>query len=1101
MTGPQRTSSAASASRTEESLAHAQTKLALIREDVGAGFWSYDRYTGEVKADPQLLALYGYPPDGRSARDLTSDVAVWREHVHPEDLPRVEACFSEVLERVVPWELTYRIQRADGEIRHLHSLGQPKRDEDGQPRYVVGVERDVTEDVARKQALEAANERLSNAERIARLGHWVSYPDSGVLVWSRMTYELCGFDPEDPPPDIATFLERIPLENRHQVAESQFQAQPEGSVSIGIYRIQHPNGRTLWVREVAEQWRDEQGRWVVQGTVQDVTAYQEALRTAREQEQQLEAIFRNSTSVSIFQVDLNGIIQDASRSGGALFGYAREEVIGKSVRMLHTQADQDVPPRLLGRMARGRQEITEEVRPLHRSGRTFPALLNLIPMLDPSGAEVTGVISVCIDLSEQAAERERYRLAQEAARFGVWEWHLDSDSVYWDDACWRMLGYDPGEGRTLSFADWQAQVHPEDLTQVEPVVRSQIGRGEPFTIEFRYRCADGGWLWVQARGQVMERTLDGSPQRVMGTHVEIDQLKRSELALREREQELAEAKRIGQLGHWSYDMLTGTMAWSNEVYACFGVDPEQGPMDFERFMGMVHPEDREALQAVIDRALQSGELQEIEYRIQRPDGSERTLYERGYTEFDAAGRPLRVRGTTQDVTEQRALERALREREAHYRDLVENQPLLVSRFWPDTTLIDANPTLADYLGMQPDALIGQRWLDFLPAEERGRAQAHLASYTPQEPVGRFENSIPGEDGQRYWVLWTNRAFFDERGALSHFQAVGMDITERRRAEYAEQQLREQLQARQRELEEIFTAARSVSLIKTDLDGVIQEASSGAEAIFDYPRQALIGRHVGFLHTEAERERLPEYVDRLLREQAPIRMETELVRRDGQTFPALFTLHTITDHRGDVVATLGVSLDISEQKRAEQALRQHHYWLEEVQQLARVGYWISYPEPGHGRGAVWWSGLVYEIFGQDPSTFTPSIEAFFECVHPDDRPSVDASIREGERRGGFDYEYRIVRPDGETRWVHEIGRPEYDETGQVERVIGAVQDITEQRRIEEQLYQLASHDPLTGLFNRRRMREQLSAALASFRRHGTPFALIYFDIDHFKPFND
>ncbi|MCC3750858.1 MAG: PAS domain S-box protein [Halorhodospira halophila] len=168
-------------------------------------------------------------------------------------------------------------------------------------------------------------------------------------------------------------------------------------------------------------------------------------------------------------------------------------------------------------------------------------------------------------------------------------------------------------------------------------------------------------------------------------------------------------------------------------------------------------------------------------------------------------------------------------------------------------------------------------------------------------------------------LWSNRAFFDQSGALSHFQAVGVDITERRRAEQAEQQLREQLQERQRELEAIFEAARSVSIVKTDLESVILEASTGAEELFGYAREELIGSHASQLVTDPEVDHA--HVTRLVREREPLRRETELIRRDGSTFPAQLTIHPVTDHRGDVVAAVGVSLDMSDQKRAERELKE------------------------------------------------------------------------------------------------------------------------------------------------------------------------------------
>ncbi|BAU58665.1 diguanylate cyclase/phosphodiesterase with PAS/PAC sensor [Halorhodospira halochloris] len=175
------------------------------------------------------------------------------------------------------------------------------------------------------------------------------------------------------------------------------------------------------------------------------------------------------------------------------------------------------------------------------------------------------------------------------------------------------------------------------------------------------------------------------------------------------------------------------------------------------------------------------------------------------------------------------------------------------------------------------------------------------------------------DGTPIIINGDYTCLYDEQGRITGHFGVQEDITERRRAELAEQQLRQQLQARKHDLEAIFAAAESVSLIKTDLNSVILEASTGAEVLFGYNREELIGRHVSLLHTDADSERLPGYVDPLCHEHQPVRMETELVRRDGSRFPALLTIHPITNSRGELVETLGVSFDISDQKRAAQEL--------------------------------------------------------------------------------------------------------------------------------------------------------------------------------------
>ncbi|MCG5549391.1 PAS domain-containing protein, partial [Halorhodospira halochloris] len=509
-------------------------------------------------------------------------------------------------------------------------------------------------------------------------------------------------------------------------------------------------------------------------------ARDQALQRSETRRQQIEAIFRAIPNVALTETDLEGTVREASHSAEHMFGYTREPLIGSNIYILHDPSEHAQVQKKIARLQQTGEGYTTECELIRGTGERFRAQLSVAPLLNERG-EVVGEIAACIDLSAQFADEQRLLMAQEAAGFGVWDWDLAADQVYWDAACWPMLGYDPAQQGTLAFADWQELVHPEDLERVQPIVESHLAAGSPFTIELRYRCADGSWLWVQGRGQTLRRGADGSPTYMVGTHVDIQQIKEAEQALREHERDLVEVKRIARLGHWILDVDSQELFCSGEVYELFGIDPQAKTLDLETYLDQVLEPDRSQAQSALEQAL-SGQSFEVEHRIQLPQGNERILLGRGYTEFDAQGRPRIVRGTTQDVTEQRVLQRELAEREAHYRDLVENQPLMIERFLPDTTVTYANPALGDCLGVEPEALIGQRWLDYLPAEERENIEAHLAGSTPSHPVSQFENSMPGKNGMQLWAMWTCRAFFDEAGELSHFQAVGVDITARRRAE-------------------------------------------------------------------------------------------------------------------------------------------------------------------------------------------------------------------------------------------------------------------------------------------------------------------------------
>lgn len=127
-------------------------------------------------------------------------------------------------------------------------------------------------------------------------------------------------------------------------------------------------------------------------------------------------------------------------------------------------------------------------------------------------------------------------------------------------------------------------------------------------------------------------------------------------------------------------------------------------------------------------------------------------------------------------------------------------------------------------------------------------------------------------------------------------------------------------------------------------------------------------------------------------------------------------------------------------------RLHHLRLQEVQELAHLGYW----EANLQTGELWWSDIIYKIFGQDPAHFNPSVEAFNKAVHPEDQEAVFASTQALEQLGVQDIQHRIIRPDGTVRWVHERARLEKNALGQPQRLIGSAHDITTQKQYEESI---------------------------------------------------
>ncbi|MCF8025909.1 MAG: PAS domain S-box protein, partial [Desulfobacteraceae bacterium] len=133
--------------------------------------------------------------------------------------------------------------------------------------------------------------------------------------------------------------------------------------------------------------------------------------------------------------------------------------------------------------------------------------------------------------------------------------------------------------------------------------------------------------------------------------------------------------------------------------------------------------------------------------------------------------------------------------EKDYREMVENQSELICRWLPDTTLTFVNLAYADFFGVDAQEVLGKKWIEFLPEHEKSGDLTGIYSLTPQEPVNENENYAQRKDGAWRWLAWTNKAFFDDQGAITHVLGVGRDLTEQRRAEEELRRSHESLEKR------------------------------------------------------------------------------------------------------------------------------------------------------------------------------------------------------------------------------------------------------------------------------------------------------------------
>ena len=267
-----------------------------------------------------------------------------------------------------------------------------------------------------------------------------------------------------------------------------------------------------------------------------------------------------------------------------------------------------------------------------------------------------------------------------------------------------------------------------------------------------------------------------------GIVTDITERKRIEEALRESEARFRYMADYVPTIIWIGDAL-GRCTYVNRQWTEFTGTVFEEQLGFG-WLACVHPDDREPTKKSAEAAMRKREPFQVDYRLRRYDGQYRTVIDTGAPRFGHQGDFLGYIGGVTDITERKRVEDALRESEDRYRDVVETQTELICRNLPDTTLTFVNDAYCRYFERSREQLIGTKFLELIPTAARGAVLEHiemLCKY-PDTKASEHEHEVARPDGSVGWQRWTNHLLVDLDGRVVEMQAVGRDISDRKRAE-------------------------------------------------------------------------------------------------------------------------------------------------------------------------------------------------------------------------------------------------------------------------------------------------------------------------------
>jgi PAS domain S-box-containing protein len=272
--------------------------------------------------------------------------------------------------------------------------------------------------------------------------------------------------------------------------------------------------------------------------------------------------------------------------------------------------------------------------------------------LQCQGERLTDAMQIAQD------KEERLRLALDAADMATWDWHVPSGKVIWNSKHFQMLGYLPDE-ITPSYDAWISRVHPDDVAVTSNNIQHSMEQHEGYVAEFRTVWPDGTIRWLEARGSFTYDT-EGRPYRSFGVMLDTTGRKEAERKLLRALNRLDLAQRASQAGIWEWDIDSGQLIWSEELFHLFGLSPAQDKASFDSWSKVIHPEDLSQAEALLREAVATGSRLESDYRIILPSGETRWINAIGETSYNNAGQPQTMSGICLDITGRKQMENVLR---------------------------------------------------------------------------------------------------------------------------------------------------------------------------------------------------------------------------------------------------------------------------------------------------------------------------------------------------------------------------------------------------------------------------------------------------------
>jgi len=1038
----------------EQNLTHAY-ELSKI------GTWKLDLIKEELTWSKFVKELHEVEPDFEP--DLDTAINFYEKGYSQDKVSEAVAC---AINQHKPFDLELTVITAEGNRKWVRAVGEPKVI-DGACVAIYGSTQDITQRKEAEIANEEARRSLQNILDQSMDVICVIDEDGRFERVSSASKEVWGYEPEElEGKEYINYVISEDLEKTRRAAEDIVSGIDQTNFKN---RYRHKNGEVIpivW----AVRWSETDRK--MYAIARDARELKEAQKKLFDTEQQLRNIVEHSTNL-FYTHDVEGNLTYVSPQSVEFFGYTPEEAKRKWQEFV-TDHPENYRIYKYNELAikSGKPQPPYEVQIQKANGDKIWVEVNEAPIV--KDGKTVAMVGSLTNIDEQKKYKEelqtsleRYNYITKASKDAIYDWDLVEDQVHWGEGFQKLFGFDLNE-HTFPSEQWEKLVHPSDLDEVTQSMNRALTSGKTYwSQEYRMSRRTGEYAFVTESGYII-RNDAGDAIRMVGTIRDITESRKQQIQ-KELEQKISQYfKSEKKLTEFLPDILKDLT--------------HEGDFDLAEFWLCTSEQSSLKLISSYDKNGAGNKFHEL--------SAQTTLFKKGeglpgeiwslnrielwdnidkhskFVRSDSAkstglqsafGIPLtsndqfvgvllfaskkRAADTEQNIFRYeglpeslgREIQRKIREEEFYL--LFHSAPEIIGVASPDGYFIRVNPAFCKVTGYSEEELTSRPFREFIHPDDLNQTINEFEeTISGKRQANNFINRYISKSGEAKWISWYSSEVFGEDNLVFAF---GRDVSDRNKRE---QKLREL---------SLVAAKTTDVVIITDEEKRVTWVNDAFEKLTGYTFEEIQGKNPGEVLQGPDTD--PESVRRMSWAMDNTKSVEETIlnyHKNGTSYWLELNIDPIFDEDGNCTHFIAIERDVTEKIEREMQLKESLERYEIVSKATSDTIW----DMDLVSGQVKYNDNIYHMFGYNKEQVNPAFEWWKENLHPEDRPLVNRKLREVLANGTerFQLEYRFKAANGNYKYVFDRAFVLKDEAGEPVRMIGAMQDITQETLEQQEL---------------------------------------------------